>query len=174
MSLRAQRSNLIGFLLGLFLLISPNLFACPSGQSCPAGMDCVSSPSLCVADTSSSSTTSSSSSSEPTTAKDQLGLTFNTTNDGINAPTFLQGSSCTTCVRFEPITAGVKTNTLTVTAGSAGSAAATSAITGTGTGTNFSITNDSANAPTLMTGSSCTTCVKFDPQNASVPQPIEK
>ena len=155
--------RIAGMILVMLLFYSSSIFACPSGQTCPAGKDCISDSSQCVTDSSSSSTTSSGSSSEPTTAKDQLGLTFEVTNDGTNAPTLMTGSSCTTCVQFEPTTVGVKTNTVTVTASPASSAVAPSAITGTGT-----------NAPTLMTGSSCTTCVRFDPQNASVPQPIEK
>lgn len=67
-----KKHFLIGMVVSGILLTGYNLFACPSGKSCPAGKDCVADSSLCVADSSSTS----SSSSEPTTAKDQLGLTL--------------------------------------------------------------------------------------------------
>ena len=99
--------RILGIILAILLFYSSPIFACPSGQTCPAGKDCISDSSQCVTDSSSSSTTSSGSSSEPTTAKDELGLTFEVTNDGTNAPTLMTGSSCTTCVRFDPQNASV-------------------------------------------------------------------
>lgn len=80
--------------LAVILFYSPEIFACPSGQSCPAGKDCVADSSLCVADSSSTS----GSSTEPTTTKDQLGLTFTpvTGPSGLVYYTFVDRASAET------------------------------------------------------------------------------
>lgn len=65
------------FVAGCLLIVGGDLWACPAGYTCPAGADCISDSSLCVVDSSSSSSSSGSgTSTEPTTVKEQIGLTF--------------------------------------------------------------------------------------------------
>jgi len=90
-----------GLIFLLMVFYAPSLFACPAGQTCPSGKDCISDPTQCVVDTSSSGTTTTSSTSgEPTTTKEQMGLTYNVDEQGFISVINAQAAASTVTVTF--------------------------------------------------------------------------